>query len=134
MRNDQRILDVIVALSTASGPGGRAVVRLSGPDAAKVVAPVFQPEILPSPTRLLIEGRLHLPGVSSSLPADLYVFPAPHSYTGEDVVEIHTLSCPPLLEVLTASLLQSGARAARPGEFTMRAFLAGKLDLTPRKP
>jgi tRNA modification GTPase len=130
MRNDQRIHDVIVALSTASGPGGRAVVRLSGPDAAKVVAPVFQPEIPTFTGRLLIEGGLHLPGIASPLPADLYLFPAPHSYTGEDVVEIHTLSCPPLLEVLTASLLQTGARAARPGEFTMRAFLTGKLDLT----
>jgi tRNA modification GTPase len=124
------IHDVIVALSTASGPGGRAVVRLSGPGAAKVVAPIFQPEIPASPTRLLIEGRLHLPGVASPLLADLYLLPAPHTYTGEDVVEIHTLSCPPLLEVLTATLLQSGARAARRGEFTMRAFLAGKLDLT----
>ncbi len=130
MRNDHRINEVIVALSTASGPGGRAVVRLSGPGAAKVVAPMFQPEIPASSTRLLIEGRLHLPGLASPLPADLYVFPAPHTYTGEEVVEIHTLSCPPLLEVLTAHLLQSSARAARPGEFTMRAFLAGKLDLT----
>jgi tRNA modification GTPase len=126
----QRTQDVIVALSTASGPGGRAVVRLSGPGAAKVVAPMFRPEIPPFTSRLLLEGRLNLPGVASPLPADLYLFPAPHTYTGEDVVEIHTLSCPPLLEVLTAHLLQFGARAARPGEFTMRAFLAGKLDLT----
>ncbi len=122
--------DVIVALSTAAGPGGRAVVRLSGPGAAKVVVPMFQPEIPSSPGRLLLEGYLQLPGVASPLAADLYLFPAPHTYTGEDVVEIHTLSCPPLLELLTARLLQSGARAARPGEFTMRAFLAGKLDLT----
>ncbi len=122
--------DVIVALSTAPGPGGRAVVRVSGPGAAKVVAPMFQPEIPSSPGRSLLEGRLRLPDTASPLPADLYLFPAPHSYTGEDIVEIHTLSCPPLLELLTALLLQSGARAARPGEFTMRAFLSGKLDLT----
>ena len=68
--------------------------------------------------------------MASPLPADLYLLPAPHTYTGQDVVEIHTLSCPPLLELLIAQLLQAGARAARPGEFTMRAFLAGKLDLT----
>ncbi len=122
--------DVIVALSTAPGPGGRAVVRLSGPDAAKVVAPLFLPDIPPAPTRLLLEGEVRLPGVASPLPADLYLQPAPHTYTGQDVVEIHTLSCPPLLELLIAQLLQRGARAARPGEFTMRAFLAGKLDLT----
>ena len=108
--------DVIVALSTAFGPGGRAVVRLSGPDAAKVVTSLFQPEIPSSPCRLLVEGRLHLPGTASPLPADFYLFPAPHSYTGEDVVEIHTLSSPPLLELLTARLLQCGARGARPAE------------------
>ena len=125
-----RTQDVIVALSTASGPGGRAVVRLSGPGAAKVVAPMFQPAIPSLTGRLLLEGQLHLPGIASPFAADLYLFAAPHTYTGEEVVEIHTLSCPPLLEVLTAQLLQAGARAARPGEFTMRAFLAGKLDLT----
>ena len=122
--------DVIVALSTAAGPGGRAVVRLSGPGAFKVVAPVFRPDMPPEPVRLLLEGTLNLPGVASPLPAHLYLLSAPNTYTGEDVVEIHTLSCPPLLDLLTATLLQSGARAARPGEFTLRAFLAGKLDLT----
>jgi tRNA modification GTPase len=64
------------------------------------------------------------------LPADVYYWPAPHSYTGQDVVEIHTLSSPPLVELLIAQLLQAGCRAAQPGEFTLRAFLAGKLDLT----
>jgi tRNA modification GTPase len=123
--------DVIAALSSAPGSGGRAVVRLSGPRAAAVVAALFDP---PPPTaapgRLLLEGRLRLPGVSSPLPADLYLWPAPRTYTGQDLVEIHTLSSPPLVELLTAELLRSGARAARPGEFTLRAFLAGKLDLT----
>ncbi len=122
--------DVIVALSTVAGPGGRAVVRLSGPGAAKVVAPLFRPDIPAVSGRRLLEGALHLPGVASPLPADLYLLSAPNTYTGEDVVEIHALSCPPLLDLLTAHLLQSGARAARPGEFTLRAFLAGKLDLT----
>jgi tRNA modification GTPase len=56
--------------------------------------------------------------------------PAPRSYTGQDCVEIHTVSSPPLVDLLIATLLDAGARAARPGEFTMRAFLAGKKDLT----
>ena len=106
------IQDVIVALSTASGPGGRAVVRLSGPGAAQVVAPLFQPEIPSSSRRMLLEGRLRLPDLASPLAADLYLFPAPNSYTGEDVVEIHILSCPPLLELLTTRLLQLGAGGA----------------------
>src|SRR5205807_5330649 len=56
--------------------------------------------------------------------------PAPRTYTGQDVVEIHTLSSPPLIELLISRCLNAGARAAQPGEFTLRAFLAGKLDLT----
>jgi tRNA modification GTPase len=64
------------------------------------------------------------------LPADLYVWPAPRSYTGQEMAELHTLSCPPLVDLLVAQLLAQGARAAQPGEFTLRAFLAGKLDLT----
>jgi tRNA modification GTPase len=56
--------------------------------------------------------------------------PAPNSYTGQDCIEIHTISSPPLVDLLIATLLDAGARAARPGEFTMRAFLAGKKDLT----
>jgi tRNA modification GTPase len=68
--------------------------------------------------------------MASPLPADLYLWPAPASYTGQDVAELHLLSCPPLVDLLVAELLQAGARPAQPGEFTLRAFLAGKLDLT----
>jgi tRNA modification GTPase len=68
--------------------------------------------------------------VAAPLPADLYVWSAPRSYTGQQLAELHTLSCPPLVDLLVAQLLAVGARAAQPGEFTLRAFLAGKLDLT----
>ena len=66
----------------------------------------------------------------SALPADCYVWKAPRTYTGQNVVELHTLSVPPLVDLLIARLLDAGGAVARPGEFTMRAFLAGKLDLT----
>jgi tRNA modification GTPase len=59
----------------------------------------------------------------------MYFFAGPRSYTGQDIAEIHTVGSPPLVERLVADLLAAGARAARPGEFTMRAFLAGKKDL-----
>ena len=59
----------------------------------------------------------------------LYFFAGPRSYTGQDIAEIHTVGSPPLVERLVADLLAAGARPARPGEFTMRAFLAGKKDL-----
>jgi tRNA modification GTPase len=123
--------DTIAALATVADPGARAIVRLSGPDAVTLVAAVFQSsESLLPLRRCLLEGQVRLPNVHAPLPADLYVFPAPNSYTGQHVAELHTLSSPPLLELLIAQLLQAGARAAQPGEFTMRAFLAGKLDLT----
>jgi tRNA modification GTPase len=123
--------DTIVALSTAPGPGGRAIVRLSGPDALAIAATVFgaAEPVLPS-RRRCYAGSVALPGMASPLPADLYVWLAPRTYTGQNLAELHTLSCPPLLDLLVARLLNAGARAAGPGEFTMRAFLAGKLDLT----
>src|SRR5262249_58232566 len=58
-----------------------------------------------------------------------YIWVAPRSYTGQDLVELHVVSSPPLVQAVIGELLAAGARAARPGEFTLRAFLAGKLDL-----
>src|SRR5262249_52668457 len=75
-------------------------------------------------------GQVLVPTTSLSLPADLYVWRAPRSYTGQDLAELHTVSAPPLVDLVIARFLDAGARAARPGEFTLRAFLAGKLDLT----
>jgi len=122
--------DTIVALSSAPGPGARAIVRLSGPASADLISArgVFADCLLPM-RRLLTNGRVTLSGVFSSLPADVYLWPAPKTYTGQDMAEIHVLSSPPLVERLIADLLQASARAAHPGEFTLRAFLAGKLDL-----
>jgi tRNA modification GTPase len=121
--------DTIVAIASAAGPGLRAIVRLSGRQAATIASALF-PTFTRDPDRRLLTGAVHLPEMRAPLPADLYWFPGPRSYTGQDVVELHTLSCPPLIERLVAACLDSGARAARPGEFTLRAFLAGKLDLT----
>src|SRR5438552_5530150 len=123
--------DTIVALSSAPGPGGRAIVRLSGPNALRIANATFtsnQP-LLPQ-ERQCHEGSVHLPGVAAPMPAALYLWPAPRTYTGQELVELHTLSSPPLVDLLVAQLLDAGARAAQPGEFTLRAFLAGKLDLT----
>ena len=120
--------DTIVALSSASGPAGRAIVRISGPRTREVVEAVFSPEIRDK-ARHLVTGNTRLTGVHSPLPVDLYFFQSPNSYTGQDLAELHTLGSPPLVERLVADLLNAGARPARPGEFTLRAFLAGKLDL-----
>ena len=125
------IHDTIVAVSTAPGPGARAIVRLSGPDSLRILGRVFvsAEPVLPT-RRRLYRGHLTLPEISQSLPADLGVWPSPRSYTGQQMAEVHTFSCPPLIDALATALLNAGARAAQPGEFTLRAFLTGKLDLT----
>lgn len=123
--------DTIVALSSAAGPGLRAIVRLSGRRSAAIAAalvPDFAP--LHTPRRRIVTGTTSVPGVAAPLPVEVYHFIAPHTCTGQDVIELHTLGCPPLVEALVARCLDAGARAALPGEFTQRAFLAGKLDLT----
>jgi tRNA modification GTPase len=121
--------DTIVALSTAAGAGARAIVRLSGPGCAKAIRAVFRPaDPLPARNRLS-EGAVHLVNLAP-FPATLYFFASPFSYTGQDVAELHLLGCPPIVEALITELLQAGCRSALPGEFTQRAFLAGKLDLT----
>jgi tRNA modification GTPase len=108
---------------------------LSGPAALAIADQVFTRFSVSSQKgaasgRGWCAGQVALPGCHSPLPADVYVWKGPQSFTGQDVVELHTLSSPPLVDLLIARLLDAGARAARPGEFTLRAFLAGKLDLT----
>jgi len=120
--------ETIVALCSAPGPGARAIVRLSGPTAFAIVTG-FVADLPAERRRRCISTCLELPS-AIRLPADVYLWPGPRSYTGQDVVELHTLAAPPLIELLVQACLDRGARAALPGEFTMRAFLAGKLDLT----
>jgi tRNA modification GTPase len=131
------ISDTIVALSSASGISARAIVRLSGPAAFDIAISVFTSLTsksisdsigVPIPRRRL-EGSIQLPGLNSAIPASLLLWPEPKTYTGQNLAEVHLWSCPPLVDALVTCLLNAGARAAQPGEFTMRAFLAGKMDL-----
>jgi tRNA U34 5-carboxymethylaminomethyl modifying GTPase MnmE/TrmE len=122
--------DTIVAIASAAGAGARAVIRLSGPQALLVARSIFTPNEPIDPTqRRMHPGVIRLPGIATPLPGELIVWPAPRTYTGQEMAELHTVSSPPLLELLIAAILNAGARAARPGEFTMRAFLAGKSSL-----
>lgn len=121
--------DTIVAVSSAPGPGLRAIVRISGPAVAAILEALHQPSQPSRPGRFT-PGTVRLAGVHSPVPCDCYLFRAPHTYTGQDLAELHLISSPPLVEQLVSQILALGARAARPGEFTLRAFLAGKKDLT----
>ncbi|MCG3128007.1 MAG: tRNA modification GTPase MnmE [Phycisphaerae bacterium] len=121
--------DTIVAISSAWQPAALGVVRLSGEDAAPLAAGVV--EALPAagarsrPT--FLETRLRLPE-GYCPPATVFRFVAPRSYTGQDVIEIHTVGALPLLRALCDTLMAAGARRALPGEFSARAFVAGRIS------
>jgi tRNA modification GTPase len=121
--------DTIVALSSAAGSSPRGVIRLSGPRAIEIALAVFVP---PPDTRKGFRrhgGTAQWKAENVDVPAELYVFRPPRSYTRQDVAELHTIGSPPVLAGLLDEMLAAGARLAEPGEFTGRAFLAGAMDL-----
>ena len=118
--------DTIAAIATPPGVGGVGIVRVSGPESTRIARTVA--------------GRVPKPGTfvySRFREADATViddglvlyFPAPHSFTGEDVVEFQGHGGPVVMDLLLRRVLSLGARMARPGEFSERAFLNGKIDL-----
>ena len=124
-------VDTIAAVSTPPGRGGIGIVRLSGPQAAEIGAQLVR---LRQP---LEHARARLADVlDESNPGErideavVTYFAEPNSYTGEELVEIAAHGSPVVLELLLRRALELGARLAEPGEFTQRAFLAGKVDLT----
>ena len=122
--------ETIVAVSTPPGRGGIGIVRLSGPHALEMANALLT---LRNP---LAHGQARFaeildPETQAKLDEAIATyFAGPNSYTGEDLVEIAAHGSPVILELLIRSALQRGARLARPGEFTERAFLSGRIDLT----
>lgn len=122
--------DTIAAQATASGEGGIAIVRLSGAHCEEILLRVFRPKAArPLTPRMLTFGHV-MDGETVVDEAMAVLFRAPHSYTREDVAEIHCHGSDALVRRILLLLLRSGARMARPGEFTCRAFLNGRIDLT----
>lgn len=124
-------MSTIVALATGENLAAIAIIRLSGSDAHRLATQHFVPQrphaMLPMRRALL--GQITLAGEELDQVL-LTLFAAPNSYTGEDMAEIACHGSPYIVQTLLQSLLQEGAQAAQPGEFTYRAFLNGKLDLT----
>jgi tRNA modification GTPase len=116
--------DTIVAIATPPGRGGIGVVRLSGPD-ARPIAGALRGTDLPLEAR-----RATFTRIQSIDHAVVTLFPAPNSYTGEDVVEISAHGSPVILRGIVEASVANGARLAEPGEFTLRAFLNDRVDLT----
>ncbi len=123
--------DTIVAVATPPGRGGIGVVRLSGDRAIEIAAGLVRFAKYPLETQRATLGELCEPESGRVLDQVVTTcFRRPHSYTAEDVVEISCHSAPVVLNYLVEQCLARGARAAEPGEFTMRAFLNGRIDLT----
>lgn len=125
--------DTIAAIATAPGPSAIGVVRLSGPDTCTVLDRVFRPKngrpmSRQEPRRLVLGDVLDRDGqvIDSALAV---LFPGPGSYTGQDCGELQCHGSPVVLDAALAAMLAAGARQAKGGEFTRRAFLNGRMDL-----
>jgi tRNA modification GTPase len=116
----------IAAVATPPGRGGIGIVRVSGPVTRHIAAGLLGK--LPKPRHASFTNFLDTVGQPIDQGLALF-FPAPHSFTGEDVLELHGHGGPVVLDMLLKRVLELGARLARPGEFSERAFLNGKLDL-----
>ena len=125
--------DTIVAIATPPGRGGLGVVRISGADALAISRDLLQLKVALRPrhaTLATVRAPHSETGTSRAIDQAIATFfPAPHSYTGDDVVEISTHGSPVVLQAIVSAAVAAGARLARPGEFTLRAFLAGRIDL-----
>src|ERR1700682_2219620 len=125
--------DTIVAIATPPGYGGIGIVRVSGPDAFAIVLPLLHRpggETALPPSHTLTYSHIVAPDTQEILDETLVAFMrAPHTYTREDVVEIQGHGGPLILQRILRLVLAQGARMAHPGEFTLRAFLNGRLDL-----
>lgn len=118
--------DTIVAVATPPGQGGVGIVRLSGPDVIAITQTVLGQ--LPKPRYATLSRFMGARGEDIDQGIALF-FPAPHSFTGEDVLELQGHGGPVVLDLLVQRVIELGARLAQPGEFSERAFLNDKLDL-----
>ncbi len=125
--------DTIVAVSSAPGSAQRGIVRLSGPAAVVIGSELFQcngrGSLEEAESWTALRGWIVFDDLRR-VPATVYVFRAPRSYTRQDIIELHTIGSPPLLDMIVERCVQAGARNALPGEFTARAFLSGAMTLT----
>ncbi|MEO0525930.1 MAG: tRNA uridine-5-carboxymethylaminomethyl(34) synthesis GTPase MnmE [Bacteroidota bacterium] len=126
--------DTIVALATPSGAGAIAVIRVSGKDAISLVTPLFKSKYNSKELSKQRSHTIHLGHIMDDHRTMdevlVSVFEGPHSYTGENVVEISCHGSPYIQQQIIQLLLRSGCRMANAGEFTLRAFLNGKMDLS----
>ncbi len=122
--------DTIVALATPPGRGALAILRISGPEAIEIVSTIWSSKCDPAslPGGSARVGIIETSEIREKTVATIWH--APNSYTGQDLVELTVHSSPPLIFSIEKGLIKAGARAAAPGEFTYRALLNGKMNLS----
>lgn len=123
----ERLEETIVAVSSAPGRSAVGIVRLSGPRAYPILRDIGTLPDTPDASSRRVRGQVNV--VGASFPAVFYLFHKPRSYTRQDLIEIHTVGAPVVLEMVRWRCVELGAVAAQPGEFTARAFFNGALDL-----
>ncbi len=125
--------DTIAALASPPGPAARGIVRMSGSNVVDILKRCFYSQRHPdwplARRASRFAGQFQRNSSDCPLPTDLHLWPTNRSYTGQLMAELHTIGSPPLLEAVLSTLLENDVRLARPGEFTLRAFLAGRVDL-----
>ncbi len=125
--------DTIVAIASAPGQGPRGIVRLSGPNTIGVLESCFTAHDCRSLRAVVaaqhIAGSIDVSLPIGKVPCELLLWPSQRSYTRQVAAELHLPGAPPLLNAVQRTLMARGARMAEPGEFTLRAFLAGRIDL-----
>jgi tRNA modification GTPase len=127
--------DTVAAIATPIGEGGINIIRISGKDAVSIASNLFQPQaggkVSDLEPQRVVFGTITDPATTQAVDEVLLIrFRAPHSYTGEDVIEIHGHGGAFVSSRILQLVLDQGARPAEPGEFTRRAFLNGRLDLS----
>ncbi|TWU25030.1 tRNA modification GTPase MnmE [Novipirellula galeiformis] len=120
--------ETIVAIASPTSPALRGIVRMSGQAVVAILRSVGV-AVANEKRPTVIESRIELGSPLGEIEVSVSLWPTSQSYTGQPAAELHTIGSVPLLESIVRVLSAAGARAARPGEFTMRAFLAGRLDL-----
>jgi tRNA modification GTPase len=122
--------DTIAAIATPIGVGGIGIIRISGPDSLKILEKIFRIR-KPLLSHQAVYGKISEAGTTEIIDSVLVLYlKGPNSFTGEDTVELHCHGSPYILNRILDLTIKYGARLAAPGEFTRRAFLNGKVDLT----
>jgi tRNA modification GTPase len=121
--------DTIAAVASPPGSAVRGIVRVSGKEVVSLVSQLLAIDAPQSGPPVRLRGNVLAESIGPRLTADVLLWPGTRSYTGQPMAEFHVIGSPPVLELLLLAIIETGARPAERGEFTMRAFLNGRIDL-----